>query len=138
MDRLYFDTNVLLDVLEQRAPWFPDSAACLGLARNGSVTGAISAITLADISYIQRKNAPEKIYDVFSRLLEFLEIVEMGDAVVRHAFERRLPDVEDGFQLEAAIRWKATHLVTRNVRDFPSDVPVNVLSPAEYLALVGR
>lgn len=133
MDRLFFDTNVLLDVLEQRAPWFPESSACLGLARKGKVAGAITAISLSDISYIQRRTDAGKIHDVFSRLVEFLEIAPLSSQVVRSALARRLPDIEDGFQLEAAIHWQATHLITRNPKDFVGDFPVRILQPSEYL-----
>ncbi len=137
MDRLFFDTNVVLDVLEQRAPWFPDSAACLAMARKGSVAGAVSAISLSDISYIQRGSDPGKIRDVFSRLLDFLEIAGLDDAVVRKALARPLPDIEDSCQLEAAIDWRATHLVTRNLKDFAGDFPIRIMEPAGYLKSFG-
>ncbi|HSP43100.1 MAG TPA: PIN domain-containing protein [Luteolibacter sp.] len=135
MDRLFFDTNVLLDVLEERAPWFPESAACLALARKGSCVGALSAISLSDIAYIQRKTDSDTIYDVFTRLLEFLEIAPLDDTGVRKAIGRRLPDIEDGFQLESAVHWQASHLITRNTKDFPSDRPLAVVSPADYLEM---
>ena len=103
------------------------------MARRGNVTGAVSAISLSDISYIQRGTDSGRIHDVFSRLLEFLEIADLNSSVVRKALARRLPDIEDGFQLEAAIHWQATHLITRNVKDFAAEVPIRILEPSSYL-----
>ncbi len=41
-----------------------------------------------------------------------------------------LLDVEDGFQLEAALHWGAIHFLTRNVKDFPANSPLIIQTPA--------
>ena len=133
MDRLLFDTNVILDVLEERAPWFPEAAECLALVREGRCAGAVTAITLSDIAYIQRPADTAKVYATFARLLSFLEIASVDQSVVEATLRRQLADIEDGFQLEAARQWNATHLLTRNVKDFPSNAGIRILPPAEYL-----
>lgn len=134
MDRLFFDTNVLLDVLERRDPWFPEAVECLELARAGRCFGAVSAITLSDIAYIQRATETSKVYAAFEQLIGFLDIAPLDRSAVAAAMARRLPDIEDGFQMEAAVRWGATHLLTRNLKDFPPDERMQIVSPLEYLA----
>jgi predicted nucleic acid-binding protein len=134
MDKLFFDTNVLLDVLERRDPWFPEAVECLGLARAGRCVGAVSAITLSDIAYIQRATDTAKIYAAFEQLVGFLDIATLDRPAVAAAMARRVPDIEDGFQMEAAVRWGASHLLTRNLKDFPRDERLRIVSPAEYLA----
>jgi hypothetical protein len=62
----------------------------------------------------------------------------MNKTTVDAALARQLPDMEDGFQFEAALQWKATHLLTRNVKDFPNDSSLQILGPAAYLASLGR
>ena len=133
MDRLFFDTNVLLDVLEKRAPWFPDSTECLARVRRGQAQGAVTAQSLSDITYIQKSTPPATLADTFLRLREFLDIAPMTAGIVDEALTQRLPDLEDGFQLAAAQAWEATHLLTRNQKDFPSDSPLVVQHPADYL-----
>ena len=133
MDRLFYDTNVLLDVLECRAPWFPDSSECLAFARVGKCPGAINALSISNITYIQRASPVSVIYSVFQRLREFLDLASLDSAVVDAALARELPDLEDGLQLESALSWGATHLITRNVKDFPSHSSITVLAPADYL-----
>lgn len=133
MDKLFYDTNVLLDVLECRAPWFPDSSDCLALARYGKCLGAINALSISNISYIQRASSCNEIYAVFQRLRVFLDLASLDHVVVDAALTRQLPDLEDGLQLESALAWGATHLITRNVKDFSSNPLVTVLTPADYL-----
>lgn len=133
MDRLFYDTNILLDVLECRAPWFPESSACLALARSRDCRGAMNAFSISNITYIQRATPRSQIYEVFKRLRKFLDIAPLNAASADAALARQLPDLEDGLQLESAIAWGANYLITRNVDDFPPDLPLLVLSPTEYL-----
>lgn len=134
MDKLFYDTNVLLDVLECRAPWFPDSSDCLALARYGKCLGAVNALSISNIAYIQRASPSSKMYAVFQRLRVFLDVASLDRVVVDAALTKQLPDLEDGLQLESALAWGATHFITRNVKDFPSSPSVVVLTPAEYLS----
>jgi predicted nucleic acid-binding protein len=135
MDKLFFDTNVLLDVLEKRAPWFPEAFECLARVQSGQCSGAITALSLSDIAYIQRATPPSTLVAAFRRLRSFLEVAALTKQTVDAALNLQLEDLEDGFQLEAAIEWGATHLLTRNVQDFPSDAPIRILSPSDYLGL---
>jgi len=135
MDKLFYDTNVLLDVLECRAPWFPDSSKCLAMARYGQCRGAINALSISNISYIQRGTPSGEIYTVFQRLRAFLELASLDSPVVDAALAREARDLEDGLQLESALAWSASHLVTRNVKDFPVDTSITVLTPKDYIAI---
>ena len=62
MDRLFFDTNVLLDILERRAPWFPEAVECLALVKSSQCVGAMTALSLSDIAYIQRATPRDNLY----------------------------------------------------------------------------
>ena len=135
MDKLFYDTNVLLDVLERRAPWFPESSACLALVRYGECRGAMNALSISNITYIQRATPRNEIYAVFQRLREFLDIAPLDAASVDDALKKKLPDLEDGLQLESALAWGATHLITRNVEDFPSEISIKVFTPTDYLLM---
>lgn len=133
MDRVFFDTNVILDVLEKRAPWFPESAESLALARKGHCLGSMSALSLSDIAYIQRSTSIANLYERFSLLRRFLEIAPMDSASVDGALANEMADFEDGLQLNAALGWHATHFLTRNLKDFPVRDDVRILSPTEYV-----
>ena len=93
----------------------------------------MNALSISNISYIQRATPYSEIYSVFQRLREFLEVATLDTASVDAALARELPDLEDGLQLESALAWGATHLITRNVEDFPSDYPLTVQTPTDYL-----
>lgn len=134
MDRLFLDTNVILDVLEKRTPWFPEAFACLARIESRACAGAITALSLSDIAYLQKSTPPGTLVLTFKRLRSFLEIASMDGTTVDSALELGLADIEDSFQLAAALQWKATHLLTRNTKDFPKDATLQILTPSDYLA----
>jgi len=134
MDRLFFDTNILLDVLERRAPWFPDALNCMARVREGRCAGAMTVLSLSDLAYIQRGSPVKVVYKAFERLAEFLEIAPLDAGSVRVAFAAGLNDIEDGFQYGAAVGWHATHLLTRNLGDFAGCAGVRVMMPSDYLS----
>ena len=138
MEKLFYDTNVLLDVLERRAPWFPESSAVLALARSGECRGALNALSISNISYIQRATPRSEIYSVFQRLRAFLDVAPLDAVGVDAALKKKLPDLEDGLQLESALAWGATHLITRNAEDFPSNASLAVLTPTDFLSRRGK
>ena len=53
--RIMCDTNVLLDVLLDRAPFADASAEVLALCENRTVEGFVSASCVTDIFYLVRK-----------------------------------------------------------------------------------
>ncbi len=134
MDRLFFDTNILLDILEERYPHVADSLDCLNQVRTNRIPAAISALSLSDIAYIQRGQPAATLYDAFGQLRTYFVIAPLDQSCVDATLKRRLPDFEDALQWECALSWKATHLLTRNVGDFPANHrKLKALSPYEYL-----
>ena len=51
------DTNIVLDVLLEREPWFSDSQEIWQASEDGRLTAHLLASTLTDIFYIARKLA---------------------------------------------------------------------------------
>lgn len=54
--RILVDTNVLVDVVTMREPFFADSAKVVGLCQKKIVKGAIAAHSIVNMAYILRKN----------------------------------------------------------------------------------
>ena len=53
--RVLLDTNILLDVLLDRAPFVTDSSAIWAACDGGRLVGVLPASTLTDIFYIARR-----------------------------------------------------------------------------------
>ena len=99
--RLLYDTNVVFDVIERRAPHYSASLQMLKLAQRGTVEAAWASHTLANIFYKYQKTV---IPDLKSRFLNDFEIVCGNANLVRASLDWDFPILEDALQVAA--RWR--------------------------------
>jgi predicted nucleic acid-binding protein len=137
MDRLFLDTNILIDVGARRSPYYLDGLEVMGLVSEGLAEGALSALSLSNMAYVMQNLNEVSQIGFFRSLRKHLEVSPMGQLEVDRALKRGLGDFEDGLQWESALGWKATHLLTRNVKDFPVSRSRKVLTPTVYLSKRG-
>jgi predicted nucleic acid-binding protein len=49
--KVFFDTNVLIDVLAERDPFYRDSAILWTMAEQGRITGFVSVLSFTNITW---------------------------------------------------------------------------------------
>ena len=133
-DRLFFDTNVLLDHLLEREPFADDATELWAMAERREIVGCISAISFNFVYYVVRHQASERAARrAIKGLRDLFEVTEVDARIIHQAIDSVFGDFEDAIQHGCALRASATHLVTRDLAGFRrSDVPV--VSPDVYLA----
>jgi predicted nucleic acid-binding protein len=133
--KIFLDTNVLLDVLAHREPFYRASARIWSLAETGEVEAYISATSFNNIYYIVRKAAGNEEARKALRLLRDVFTSMAPDSrLVSQAIDLQSGDFEVAVQLLSATRAKADFLITRDAGDFPrSDIAI--LTPEEFLVL---
>lgn len=102
--RVLLDTNILLDFLLERQPFFTDADAVIQTIRSGQVQGYITATTLTDIFYIAKKSKKAQIAKQYvSDLLTTMQVCTVDRSILEAAISSSLPDFEDAVQLACAI-----------------------------------
>jgi predicted nucleic acid-binding protein len=128
-----FDSDVLIDVLAQRQPFFPTSALALNTVAQGRVEGYVAGHAVTNIFYILRRQlGGETTRELLARLLLKLHVASVTDAVVRQALSSQITDFEDAVTSAAAIAAGVELIVTRNTPDFRSS-PVAAMPPEMFL-----
>lgn len=128
------DTNVIVDVLAKREPFFMDSALVLDRAERGDFVASICATTVTTIFYLVRRHLGTaetvgKIRDITT----ICSVAPVNQGVVDSALHDAFPDFEDAILHHSAVLAGADCIVTRNVADFrKSSLPV--YAPAQFLA----
>lgn len=134
--KLFIDTNVVLDVLAQREPWFGDSARLLAHIEQGGASGHIAAHTLTTLHYLLARHlGQQKTAAVLIDLTAMLRVEPVDHQVLQQALSLGWRDFEDAVQAVTAAQCQADYLVTRNPRDFRQSL-VPVITPSEFLALL--
>ena len=136
--RILFDTNVILDVLLERADWYADGFALWNMTDEGRIDGFITASTVTDIFYLARKlKGRDAAFQAIGLCLESFELLPVDRAAVETALEMGGADFEDNLQISCAVSAQLDCIVTRNGADF-SNSPVTVRSPRELLSSIER
>jgi len=131
--RVLFDINILLDVLQQREPFYQASAGLLASVETGQVQGYVAAHSITTLFYlIQKDRSSAEARATITNLLQFIKIVPLDQSTIEQALNLDYRDYEDAVQMICAVQCKADCLVTRNIKDYqPTLLPV--LQPVDFL-----
>ena len=131
--RVLIDTNVLLDVLCNRAAFVEASQRVWKHCEVGDVEGCVCVLSVPNIVYILRKELdPEKVKQVISQLNMIFTFTELKPSDLLKATEFGFSDYEDAVQSACAGRIKAQYIVTRNIKDYKNS-RIPAIKPEELL-----
>lgn len=130
------DLNVIIDVLQNRQPFYEDSASVVDAAARGEVVGWLAAHSVTTLFYvITRTRNRETAVQAVTSLLESFTVARVDDTIIREALSLSWKDFEDAVQMASAGAEGVDYLITRNTKDFQSG-PVPVIQPAAFLTLL--
>lgn len=130
---LLIDTNIVLDFLLKREPFYDDAKRIIKMCCGESVHGCIALHTITNMWYILRKVPDDMRRITLKSICELLEVIGTTHEEVVNALEMtEFMDFEDCIQSKCAKSFGADFIITRNQSDFAhSEIPV--LSPKEIL-----
>jgi len=137
--RLMIDTNIILDVLLERDPFYAASREVLTLCEEKIILGFISASAATDIFYLIRKGlgSTEKAYKALGSVLDIVKVLTVTNNDVTEAFLKKARDFEDCLIATCAKSNKCSGIVTRNKKDF-GDFGIQLWSPEEIAEMNGK
>lgn len=132
--RVLIDTNVILDILQKREPFFTDSYRALRRALENDAECLISASAATDIFYVLRKSlgSAQQAKEHIDQLAQVVNFADVQGMDIHTALMRAMPDFEDAVVDAVAERSGATYILTRNIKDFTGSV-VPAILPADFL-----
>ncbi|MBD2328237.1 PIN domain-containing protein [Alkalinema sp. FACHB-956] len=135
--RVLIDTNIVLDFLLQREPFFQDAELLFQAIDVEEVVAYVTATTLTDIFYISRRHTQsiEQARQAVSETLAAMMICPVDRVVLESALNSGLPDFEDAVQIFSAVAQGLEAIVTRDAQGFLSS-PIPVLSIQDLLQQV--
>ena len=124
--KVLFDTNIILDVLLIRNPFFALSANLLDAVESKDIDGFLCATTLTTIDYLVTKFQNKYVAKLaISKLLSLYSIEEVNQSVLNFANTSNFSDFEDAVLYFSALNVGVDSIVTRNNNDFTSaNLPV--------------
>lgn len=127
MRKLFIDTNIVIDLLSRRAPYFEASAMLFSLADKKQIELTISSLSIAKTSYVLlRQMDAGKAKSILRKLRLIVTILPLDDKIVGLALnDENFSDFEDALQYFTALENGQDLIITRNLKDFKhSKLPV--------------
>jgi len=133
--KVLIDTNVILDFMLQRKPYYENAAKIIILSEKNHIYACISASAVTDIFYIANKNLKDKTeaLTLLKNLLEIICIAGVAEVDIHKAIDLNWEDFEDAVQYVIGQNISVDYIITRNPRDFP-DSQIQIVSPEKFLA----
>ena len=134
--RIFVDTNLLLDVLAKREPFYAAAARIWSMSETGACEAFISAISFNNVYYIVRKARNNLIARRTLVLLrDVFTSVAPDQRILNQAIDSEIADFEDAIQFYSAVHAGADYFLTRNVGDFPVGT-LPILTPQDFFVLL--
>ena len=134
---ILIDTNVALDFLAMRQPYYDDSRNVMQACADEQLQGYIAFHSLPNIFYILRKGYSEaNRREMLKKLCLVLKVTGASHEKVCEAIEdNEFSDFEDCLQDKCADEIFADYIVTRNVEDFQYS-KVKAITPKKLLEII--
>lgn len=133
---VYLDSDVIIDYLYAREPFFQESVKLFSLIENLEIKASISSLIIWNIYYILSKYTNEKkSRELIKDFRTIIHIIPINDTIIDLALNSSIRDFEDSIQFFAAKSAKIKYIITRNKKDYPSN-GIIALTPKEFIKIL--
>ena len=127
MRKILLDTNIVIDLLAKREPFYQTAAKLFSLADKKKVSLFVTALSFANVNYVLLKQRnSEETKQILRKLKLIVGILNLEEKTISLALnDNDFRDLEDALQYFSAIENNIEIIITRNLKDFEnSKLPV--------------
>lgn len=133
MNKVFVDTDVILDLLSERIPHFHFSAVLFTFAEMGKIKLYTTPLIFANTFYILRKQlGNDEARSALRKLRILLKIIDSSESIIDKALNSSFTDFEDAIQYYTALENGIKIILTRNLRDY-KNADMIVQTPETFL-----
>ena len=136
--RLFIDTNIMLDLLGERLPFYDSIAKIATLSDKGEVNLIVSALSYSTVFYLLSKyESKDSVIEKLRKFKIISEIACVDEIIIEKDLNSTFTDFEDSIQYFCALKSECDVLITRNQKDFKEST-IPVFSADEYLMSIRK
>ena len=136
MSRIFLDTNVILDLLGERVPFYDSIAKVATLADQKKLTLIASPLSFTTIDYVLNKY--ETSASVLNKLRKFkiiCQVCEVNEETIDKALNSNFKDFEYAVHYFSALQSNSSIFITRNGKDF-KHATIPIMTAEAYLSSI--
>lgn len=136
MEKVFVDSDIVLDLLSARQPHYKFAAELFSLADQNSIKVYISSLTFANVNYILSKQlSPGQARKMLLTFKTIVNVLAVNDKIIELALLSNFQDFEDAIQYNTAIENSITTLLTRDLKDYKK-AEITILTAQQYLKAI--
>ncbi|MFZ4800295.1 MAG: type II toxin-antitoxin system VapC family toxin [Bacteroidia bacterium] len=133
MEKVFVDTDIILDLLSQREPFYNHAAYLFTDADKGKIQIFVSSLSFSNLNYLLSKQySAVQARKILLKFKTLVTVLAVTDKVVELALSSDFKDFEDGLQYYTAIENNLKILLTRNLKDYKT-AEIAVMTAAQFL-----
>lgn len=139
MSKLLIDTNIVLDLLAKREPFYKSAAQVFSLADKHKIKLTVSSLTFANTNYVlTRLKSAKEAREILRKFKILVKILSLNEKIVDLALnDEDFKDFEDGLQYYTALENNQDFIITRDLRDF-KQAKIPVMTAEEFLTSIEK
>ncbi len=137
MKKLFIDTNIVIDLLAKREPFYGEAAMLFTLADKKTIYLSVSALTFANTNYILlQSKKPEEAKLILRKLKLIVRVLCLDEKIVGLSLnDNDFKDYEDALQYFTALENGVDAIITRNLKDFQK-AKLPVMTASQFLKTI--
>lgn len=138
MKKLFIDTNIVIDLLSRRLPFYDEAAELFSLADKRQIALAVSSLTIANTASILLKHMDaDGAKATLRKLMLLVSVLPLDDKIIGLAInDKSFADFEDGLHYFTALENEQELIITRNLKDFKHSA-LPVLTAKQFIETIG-
>jgi len=139
MSIILIDTNIVIDLLAKREPFYRSAAQLFSLADKQKLELSISSLTFANTNYVlSRLKSTQEARGILRRFRVLIRVLPLTDKIIDLALnDDNFKDFEDGLQYYTAMENDQEVIITRDLKDF-KESKIPTMTADEYLISIGQ
>lgn len=133
MDRVFIDTDIALDLLGKREPFYDHSARLFSLSDRKEIEICISALSFSNLNYLlSRQYNSFESRRILNQFNVIVSILAVDHKIIELALSSKFKDFEDSIQYHVAIANGINTLLTRNIKGY-KEAEIAILTAQDYI-----
>jgi predicted nucleic acid-binding protein len=135
MDSLYLDTNIILDLIEERKPFYKYAQSIFSRKDKNLIRLYTSSLNFANLNFIiSKKTNKENATNALLKLKTLIDILPLDEKIIQLSLASGFNDFEDAIQYYTAIEHNIPVLITRDIKDYKK-ANISVMTSEQYLGI---
>lgn len=131
-NNIFLDTHILVDIFLDRQPFSEYAIKLISQAEKNQWHLHCSALTLANLLYILRKNKESDQLKALNIVKKRITVLDLKSSDIYNSINFNNGDLEDAIQIQVALSNQQNIIITRDIKGFLKS-PVKVMTVVEFL-----